>query len=413
MISNVARGHVFITANSPGEIAGWVSPLVEALKRRDPSVMVSLVITPCQYASGTEAEVAAELPGVDRVVRIGRLTRQIVFGGKGNRHLGECSCVLFMGGDALYAVLLSKLLKLPAFAYIGKPRWRKHFHKYMVTDANIRGRFLHAGVSPEKIAVVGHLSLDSARVTASRDEIMARLGLAGDSEVVTFLPGSRPFEIEFLIPFFAQTAEIMRERFPRIQLFFAISPFAKKELIVKSAARVNARITSQGEMVTSGGCRVRLALECPHELMSVSRLIVTIPGTNNLQIAAMGVPMLIVTPLNKAEDIPMDGLLGLLNPRIFPIGLIKRRLLLSRTKHMKYVSLPNIIAGREIVPEMLDILEPRDVAEKASSLLRNPGLCETISRDLREITRHRGAAERIASLVLSGRAESPQEVRRL
>ena len=80
---------------------------------------------------------------------------------------------------------------------------------------------------------------------------------------------------------------------------------------------------------------------------------------------------------------------------------------------MKYVSLPNIIAGREIVPEMLDILQPRDVAEKASSLLLNPGLCETISRDLREITRHRGAAERIASLVLGGRVRPAEEVRRL
>lgn len=403
---------VFITANSPGEIAGWVSPLVESLKKRDPSVMVSLVVTPCQYASGAEAGVAAELPGIDRVVRIGRLTRETLFGGRGNRHLGEGSCVLFMGGDALYAVLLSKLLKLPAFAYIGKPRWRRHFHKYMVTDANIRGRFLHAGVSPDKIAVVGHLSLDSAKVTASRDEILGRLGLSADCEIVTFLPGSRPFEVDFLVPFFAEAAEIMRERLPETRIFFAISPFAKKDLIVKSAARANARVTRSGDLVTSGGCRIRLELEDRHELMSVSRLIVTIPGTNNLQIAGMGVPMLIVTPLNKAEEIPMDGLLGLLNPRIFPIGLLKRRLILSRKKHTKYVSLPNIIAGREIVPEMLDILQPRDVAERACSLLRDPGLCETISRDLLRISHHRGAAERIASLVLGGRAQSPQEVRR-
>jgi lipid A disaccharide synthetase len=128
--------------------------------------------------------------------------------------------------------------------------------------------------------------------------------------------------------------------------------------------------------------------------------VVTIPGTNNLQLAAMGVPMLIVTPLNEAERIPVDGILGLLNYRVFPIGLIKRRLIQSKRGSVKYVSLPNIIAGREIVPEMLDILQPREVADKAVSLLADADRCAEMVRDLAEIARHGGAARKIAEFLL-------------
>ena len=406
------RAHVFITANSPGEIAGWVAPVVEELKRRDPTASITVALPPCQYASGSEIEVASRTPGVDRVVRIKTLLREALFSGGAHRSRGRGSCVLYLGGDALYAVLLSKLLRLPACAYIGKPRWRKHFARYMVADERARSRFLEAGVEPERIETVGHLGLDSVRIGAGREEIVRRLaGEADDAEIVTFLPGSRPVEIEFLIPFFIETAEIMRELCPETIFCFAVSPFADRKLLAASVGRAGARIGRSGDLVCSGGCRIQLETENPQEAMCVSRLVITIPGTNNLQIAAMGVPMLIITPLNQAERIPMDGLLGMLDYRIFPVGLIKRRLILGMKKRVKYVSLPNIIAGREIVPEMLDILQPRDVAEKAVSLLRNPERRAQIVRDLHEIARDRGAAGRIADLVLGEGARTPQEVR--
>jgi lipid-A-disaccharide synthase len=313
--------------------------------------------------------------------------------------------VLYLGGDAAYAVMLSKLLRMPACAYLGKPRWRKHFATYMVSDDRAERRFADAGIGPERVRVVGHLGLDSVPI---RENPPRRT--KGDPPIVTFLPGSRPFEIEFMLPFFIETAEIMRERLPDARFHFAVSQFVDRKLIVKCVSRVGARMGSNGDVVSASGCRIRLEMENALEIMSASRLVVTIPGTNNLQLAAMGVPMLIVTPLNAAERIPVDGLLGLLDYRVFPVGLIKRHLILGKRGRVKYVSLPNIIAGREIVPEMLDILQPGQVAERAVSLLNDSDRCAEMVRDLAEIARHGGAARKIAELVLGEEAAVPEGV---
>jgi lipid A disaccharide synthetase len=41
--------------------------------------------------------------------------------------------------------------------------------------------------------------------------------------------------------------------------------------------------------------------------MKASRMVVTLPGTNTLQLAAMGVPMLVLVPLNQIETIAVEG----------------------------------------------------------------------------------------------------------
>lgn len=403
--SSPRRTQIYITANSPGEVAGWLSPVVQALKRRDDSVCVNVVLTPCQYASGMEADVASSLSGVGRVVRLSTLIMESLFrrlkgaaAGDGHR------CVLFLGGDALYAVLLSKLLNAPAYAYIGKPRWQGRFRKYLVFSESDRVRFIEEGVPSDEVEAVGQLCLDSVEIGRGADAIReSLLAEHANEDIITFLPGSRPVEVEFLIPFFMKAAEMIQTRCPKIHIFFAISPFADKRLIRRGLKHDGLRLDGRCEyFTTSSGCTIGLMTENPHELMSISKLVVTIPGTNNLQIAAMGTPMLIVTPLNRAERIPVDGLLGILNYHIFPIGLLKRKLIQNGAKHVEYLSLPNIIAGRQAVPELFGVLDPEDVALKAEELLGDDAALRSISSELRKIAVGRGAADKIAAAVLDG-----------
>ena len=65
---NVPQGHsmqkewrqnmdeLFILTNSPGEVSGWVRPVVSELTLMGFAAKVSLVLLPCQYASGMEAK---------------------------------------------------------------------------------------------------------------------------------------------------------------------------------------------------------------------------------------------------------------------------------------------------------------------------------------------------------------------
>jgi len=52
---------IAITSNGPGELAGWVRPLVAALYRLAPQTDVTLFFVPDDYATGREAAVAKRL----------------------------------------------------------------------------------------------------------------------------------------------------------------------------------------------------------------------------------------------------------------------------------------------------------------------------------------------------------------
>ncbi len=56
---------IAITANGPGEFAGWVRPLVAALRARDPATEIHVLGVPDDFATGREAAyVEALFPGV-------------------------------------------------------------------------------------------------------------------------------------------------------------------------------------------------------------------------------------------------------------------------------------------------------------------------------------------------------------
>lgn len=397
--------HIFITANSPGEISGWVRPLVERLKEKAPFIKITLIVPPCQYASGREVEVARGWAWIDEIIEWKSLFKFILLGKKDfSFNCREKSCILFLGGDPFYAAVLSKKLKIPAFAYTDRPRWKKYFEKFLVTSEKVKEDFIKAGVKPEKVEVVGHLALDSIGIVANKEEIYQRLKISSDKSVITFLPGSRFIEFQFTTSFFIKVADLIKKGFPDVQFLFALAPFVDEEDIKDTLKNNRLEINIKENFTrikTLSGNEINLVKEYSQEAILISDLVITIPGTNNLQIAGMGVPMLIVVPLNKAELIPLDGIIGLISPKIPLVAFIKRKILFRMNKRLKFISLPNLIAQRLIIPELRGILTPQDVAKKALKLLRNPETLKTMSEDLKKITRQRGTADKIAEIILN------------
>ncbi len=168
--------HVFITANSPGEIAGWVKPLAIRLKEKNPRVKVSLVICPCQYASGREIMVAREWPWIDEIVDPRALLKYVLLGRQTfSWNFEEKSCILFLGGDPFYAAILSRRMKIPAFAYTERPGWEKYFKKFLVSNSKAKEKLIHSGVESKKIEVVGYLALDSIDLDQKEEDIYDEL----------------------------------------------------------------------------------------------------------------------------------------------------------------------------------------------------------------------------------------------
>jgi len=113
------------------------------------------------------------------------------------------------------------------------------------------------------------------------------------------------------------------------------------------------------------------------------------------------VPQIVFLPLQRPDLIPLEGLLGLLPAGVWPVTYLRRRVTEVVGMGPQPMALPNMIAGRRIVPELRGHIEPVDVAAQALGLLEDEDRRRKMVGECLEITAERGAAERIAAGVLA------------
>jgi lipid-A-disaccharide synthase len=384
---------LYITANSPGEIAGWVAPVVRDVRLRVWNCRITLVVLPCQYASGAELAIGSEC-GVDRCVRMGETGALTLSGAK--------RLVLRMGGDFFFSVYLSKKLRAKLWAYSTRPRWGRFVDRFFVPDESAERRFALFDLTPDRYERVGQIALDSVVLSESEEETRAFLSLAPDEPVISCLIGSRPIEYREGAPFFARAVSLVTEKFPDHRVLFPLAPTVQEDALKETLSR--AGIEWRGEMrvhaIDLGGGRWATVVRGRTlEALACSKLAILVPGTNNLQAAALYVPFVMVLPLEHADEYPLDGLPGLLPLWLPGIRKLKKNYIVRLNERTEFLSLPNKMAGRMIVPEIRGMIGPEDVAEKAISLLGSPQELSRISRAFWEITHERGASARLAARI--------------
>lgn len=158
-------------------------------------------------------------------------------------------------------------------------------------------------------------------------------------------------------------------------------------------------LSAAEEILWDGPGRIRFIRGSNFEAIKASRLAVAFPGTNNMQITSLCVPLLTVIPLNNAEDIPLDGIPGMIPMSIPGARQLKKKLVYWYSGRLKYASLPNRIAGREIVPEHRGVMTPSMIAGLVEELVNDPERLSMIVRGYSDISPERGAASRIAAKV--------------
>jgi lipid-A-disaccharide synthase len=384
---------LYITANSPGEIGGWVVPAVREIRPRIWKCRITLVILPCQYASGSELSFGAE-SGVDRCVGIKDAGRLPVSGGK--------RLVLRMGGDFFFSAYLSKILRAPLWAYSARPRWSWFVERFFVPDEGAARRFALSNFSPDKYEKIGNLALDSVVLKESEEETREVLGLSENEPVVSCLSGSRPIEYCMGVPFFARIAALITEKFPDHRVLFPLAPTVREELLQSALKASGIEWTGETRIQAidiGGGRWGKVVRDRTLEALGCSRLAIAPPGTNNLQAAALYTPFIMVLPLDRADEYPLDGLPGILPLWLPGVRRIKRRYIMELNEKTDFVSLPNKMAKKMIAPEIRGLIQPEDVAQRAISLLESHEERRRISRAFWELTRERGASVRLAERI--------------
>lgn len=396
---------ILITANSPGEIAGWTRPVVKCLLEKEPSVKISVLLLPCSFSSGREREVAESIPGVQKVYSVWETISIILFGG-GDR-FARSKVLLHLGGDLFYAALLSRRLDLPVWAYEwAQKSWDKQFKGYFARDEKNRQILLKRDIDDNKIHIVGDLLVDSVYFRADDARPVSKKG----DLLIGFMPGSRTREALALMPLLGGVADKIKERFPDADFYMPISPFIDREKFfgsfpLKPDKKMPGVVIEYNDVILWTEKRTPIYLsDDSMSVMKQSDFIITIPGTTTGEAGTLGIPLISILPLNRPELIPYIGLIGLLE-HVPLIGKpLKAKLMMGLSKSKPLLSQPNLRAGKEVIPEMMEIVNPDNIFEKILPYLEDREKLAQIREDLLNLyAPYRGAAEKMAVMLLKRR----------
>jgi len=225
------------------------------------------------------------------------------------------------------------------------------------------------------VSYVGHPIIDSLQDVSIDESFRERLGLAADEKLVGILPGSRDQEVRRLLPLMLAVARLMKDEYPKIRF-----------LVPVRQARLAPFVD---EILSSASVAVERLEDRVYETMKFSDLCLVSSGTATLELAHFLTPMVVLY-------------------RISPLSYLISKPFM-RTKH---IGLVNILAGREIVPDMLLYRNRPDKVARAALdlLLDEPRRQRAIDdlRVLREKIDEPGASDRAAAVILEMASHSRQ-----
>ena len=318
-----------VAGEASGDILG--AGLVKALRNLSPEPIVFEGIAgPLMQVEGVESRFPLERLSVMGLVEVlGRLRELLGIRKQLRQHWLDNPPDLFIGIDAPdFNLPLERMLHdagIPTVHYVSPSVWawrRKRVHKIakstdlMLCLLPFEAAFYdQAGVDAR---FVGHTLADQLPLQPDVDAARSTLGLDPAKRYVGLLPGSRGGEVERLAPLFIETARRCLQQQPELEFLLPAANDARyeqlRELLQDAGGELPIRLLE-------GGSR---------EVMTASDAVLLASGTAALECMLLKTPMVV-------------------SYRVSPITYA----ILSRMVKIPYVSLPNLLADRMLVPELL------------------------------------------------------------
>jgi hypothetical protein len=392
-----------LTCNGPGETAGWLRPLLRELYALQPSIEVHVCYVPDDYATGAEPAYVRELFPQARVYDAPGLLRAL-FGRTIARLPGDMDVTQYLGGDLMYAARLHRHAggKFATYRFTRR-KYSRAIDRAFAIDAKNAAQLAAGGIDPVRITISGNLAIDGAI-----DEAAAEPESGTPADGILFMPGSRTYEVEHMIPFLFTAALAIRREDPNMPIAFGISPFTTIAAVRSAieaggdprmfSKRGRLEDTPSGPMLASRDGSQRFpVLRNSLAAASRARLTVTLPGTKVIELAAIGAPVLSCTPINVGEKVAINGPFTYLDRIPYAGPRIKRLVVAGVSRRFRFHTQPNMDAGREIVRELHGTLTPGRVARVALELWDDRAWQAEASKAMRALyTEHVGAAGRMA-----------------
>ncbi|AJZ88249.1 lipid-A-disaccharide synthase [Klebsiella michiganensis] len=317
-----------VAGETSGDILG--AGLIRELKARVPDARFVGVAGPLMQAEGCEAWYEMEELAVMGIVEVlGRLRRLLQIRSDLTKRFTELQPDVFVGIDAPdFNITLEGNLKkqgIRTIHYVSPSVWawrqKRVFKIGRATDLVLaflpfEKAFYDRFNVPCRF--IGHTMADAMPLDPDKKAARATLGIAADAKCLALLPGSRGAEVEMLSADFLRTAQLLRKRWPALEVVVPLVNAKRREQFEKIKAEIAPEL------------HVHLLDGKAREAMIASDAALLASGTAALECMLAKCPMVVGYRMKP-----------------FTFWLAKR---LVKTD---YVSLPNLLAGRELVKELL------------------------------------------------------------
>lgn len=217
-----------------------------------------------------------------------------------------------------------------------------------------------------KISFLGNPLVDTVKANLSAEESRKFFQVTEDEKIVLLLPGSRRQEIKLLLPEMLKATKILSAD-TSIKFFLPVASGVDVAEIEKKIAAEKVKIT--------------LIKNNRYDLMQIADAAIATSGTVVLEAALLNLPCVVLYKMAKLN---------------YFIGKI--------LVHIENFSLPNILAGKKIQPELLqDEVTPEKISAEIKKILRGGENRENVLKNLKAACKklgEPGAAKRIAKKIL-------------
>ena len=315
-----------VSGEASGDLHG--SELIKELKKRLPDISIKGMGGPKMLRAGLDGtdstdiavmgavEVVKKLPAIKRAYN--DLKQRL------SSEKFDCVVLIDYPGFNLRFAKLAKNSGVPVIYYVSPKIWawcgkridtiKENVDKMLVIFPFETEIYKKAGVDAE---YVGNPVTDAAVCELTKNEARNKLAIPADAVVIAALPGSRKEEVKRLLKPMADGLEILNKKLGKTNLIAAL-PVADgitEELLMPARS-----------------CAVpfKFIKGSAYEVLKAADAAMVASGTATLETALIGTPMVIVYKLS-------------------PLTYAAGKMLVK----IKHVGLPNIIAGREVVRELL------------------------------------------------------------
>lgn len=216
-----------------------------------------------------------------------------------------------------------------------------------------------------RVSFVGHPLLDRVAPAQGRAETLARHGFAPGTRLLAILPGSRRGEIRYLLRPLLEAARILCTDHGLVPVIALAPTLTAPDLAAEA----------QGHEIDN----VHIIEDDNYSIIAASELALVASGTATLEAALLGCPMVIA----------------------YRVSMLTYALGRWLVRGVDFFGMPNILAGRSLVPELLQgQVNSSNLVRAAEPMLAEPRHSEisTALRSLRSLLGSPKAAERVASI---------------